>query len=735
MSTIGDLELNIVVKVVEQQPGTKQMTATLKDAKNVVGGFSQSMQTLSSKTASAGFVLMAFREAASVLSSTIGGVSRAIQDASNAHQQMLSSQMQLDAASKLTGQSLSFLQSTAAGAKEEFQLSTPSANKFTVEISKLTQKAGEIDKTSDAIRSLINLGAAQGMSTEETLTAVKQAVLGIDEGTDKLFAKNPSVLYQEYASKMGLAVGKMTDQQKAQALLSSLVEAGGKVQGKYSEYLNTTAGKQEQLNIKITEAKAKLGEQLQPVMLRLIDTVGNLLNAFNKLSPAWQTVIAGGGTLALTVVRLLPLMSQLKNVVGELGPAAEVGFGNLKNAGVKNIGILMGKIGLLIALIYTLKNLLDSINEEAAVIQNRTHQVIDEAGTKEIDVPKGDNLGGSDASLQGYFKDRSVTEEAQKQKEAWKEVLVDPQKKAQELAKKEAEKFQTEIGNILDKTGGSGDGPGGKSGPVLTYLQQLNAEMNGLINKAASQSVGENFAEGLYQRIKELRAEIESVNAVNSGFIDYINTRSVAATVEDTTRRTTIAETATDDLLSFQVEIEQRRKDKEDAAKSQQRSEAALQQSLSFASQISSVLGIGADTFVGTLLSGLQEGLSLANSFASLLNLILGAGSGGIFSLLGFAGGGHVPGSGSGDTVPAMLTPGEYVIRKSVVSKLGTGFFEWLNGGGLLSSIAGKYAAGGLVQQHNAAAPQVYLINSKIKGNDLELSLKRTNRINNRRLT
>lgn len=184
------------------------------------------------------------------------------------------------------------------------------------------------------------------------------------------------------------------------------------------------------------------------------------------------------------------------------------------------------------------------------------------------------------------------------------------------------------------------------------------------------------------------------------------------------------------------ISLTNRKYDQKDPEESANKTEQIFSQSLSLASQISSVLGIGAETFAGQLLSGLQQGLSLANSFASLLSAILNiSGGGGLFSLLGFAGGGSVPGSGSGDTVPAMLTPGEYVIRKSVVSKLGTGFFEWLNGGGLLSSIAGKYATGGLVQPQNAAAPQVYLINSKIKGNDLELSLKRTNRINNRRLT
>jgi hypothetical protein len=49
-----------------------------------------------------------------------------------------------------------------------------------------------------------------------------------------------------------------------------------------------------------------------------------------------------------------------------------------------------------------------------------------------------------------------------------------------------------------------------------------------------------------------------------------------------------------------------------------------------------------------------------------------------------------VPGTGNRDTVPAMLTPGEFVIRKSSVSKLGAGTLAAMNQNG--------YAAGGKVR-------------------------------------
>ena len=62
---------------------------------------------------------------------------------------------------------------------------------------------------------------------------------------------------------------------------------------------------------------------------------------------------------------------------------------------------------------------------------------------------------------------------------------------------------------------------------------------------------------------------------------------------------------------------------------------------------------------------------------------------GGIGSLTGkkFASGGFVPGSGNGDTVPAMLTPGEFVIRKSAAQALGAEALHGIN----------RYAGGGRV--------------------------------------
>jgi len=64
--------------------------------------------------------------------------------------------------------------------------------------------------------------------------------------------------------------------------------------------------------------------------------------------------------------------------------------------------------------------------------------------------------------------------------------------------------------------------------------------------------------------------------------------------------------------------------------------------------------------------------------------------AGGGKGVMGFNRGGVVPGSGNGDTVPAMLTPGEFVIKKSSVQKLGASNLQRMNNN--------KYAKGGKIE-------------------------------------
>ena len=134
-------------------------------------------------------------------------------------------------------------------------------------------------------------------------------------------------------------------------------------------------------------------------------------------------------------------------------------------------------------------------------------------------------------------------------------------------------------------------------------------------------------------------------------------------------------------------------------------------------------------TSFGDMFKGLKDGIGkLFNSggsgggggfFSNIISSVTGMFTGGGFNfgglfgfqrggIVGFANGGPV---GSTDTVPAMLSPGEFVVRRSAVDKYGTDFLSSLNrgllpmqgfqNGGSVSPVASETGTGAGVGQVN----------------------------------
>jgi hypothetical protein len=64
--------------------------------------------------------------------------------------------------------------------------------------------------------------------------------------------------------------------------------------------------------------------------------------------------------------------------------------------------------------------------------------------------------------------------------------------------------------------------------------------------------------------------------------------------------------------------------------------------------------------------------------------------------------GGNIPGYGGGDIVPAVLEPGEWVIRKEAVRQVGQSFMRRLNAG-----LVSPFASGGFVSTKNVSTTQI----------------------------
>lgn len=111
----------------------------------------------------------------------------------------------------------------------------------------------------------------------------------------------------------------------------------------------------------------------------------------------------------------------------------------------------------------------------------------------------------------------------------------------------------------------------------------------------------------------------------------------------------------------------------------------------------------GIQAFIKTTLTLADALIKVGDAARPLLGLLAFTGAGfaakGAGSLTGsiiknlrgkqFASGGSVPGHGNGDTVPAMLTPGEFVIKKSAVNAFGKENLQHIN----------RYGNGGIIQR------------------------------------
>lgn len=172
----------------------------------------------------------------------------------------------LSATSRILDVPIEKLQELSRIARDEFKTTAADAGEFASVFATFALGAGDIGLAAGALRSFLDLGAARGLAASQTLLAVSQALRGIDEGTDKLFAgKNPTVLWKEYADSLDRTVGSLSEAEKKLAILTAGLREGAKVQGEAQKVVESSLGAWTQFKVQITDVTTDLGRILQPV--------------------------------------------------------------------------------------------------------------------------------------------------------------------------------------------------------------------------------------------------------------------------------------------------------------------------------------------------------------------------------------------------------------------------------------------------------------------------------------
>lgn len=230
-------------------------------------------------------------------------------------QEAIRSYMRIGAEAKLLGVQKEVLAGIARTAREEFQVEAVQANNLAVAVGKLAVKSGETARSQELLAKSLDLGAAKGYTAAQTAAALEQALLGIDEGTDKLLGKNPSTIYDEFAASIGTTAGKLTDMQKTQAIANAVMDAGTRVAGSYAAALAEDSGQLEVQRTRTEALKTALGTALLPMVADaarafndiLGPAIGYVIEWLNRMQSPLDQTISRLRELGATAAEVLPL--------------------------------------------------------------------------------------------------------------------------------------------------------------------------------------------------------------------------------------------------------------------------------------------------------------------------------------------------------------------------------------------------------------------------------------------
>lgn len=151
------------------------------------------------------------------------------------------------------------------------------------------------------IKTMINLKNAAAFGRQSTLEygyAVQSATEGLKNFNPVLVdnagvTKNMSVMYEEYARKIGKTVGALTEQEKILAEVNGITEETKYQTGDAAKYAETYSGQQAQLNAELLNMKKEAGESLIPILTELTKMLNSAATSTKNMIESNKTGTTG----------------------------------------------------------------------------------------------------------------------------------------------------------------------------------------------------------------------------------------------------------------------------------------------------------------------------------------------------------------------------------------------------------------------------------------------------------
>ena len=175
-----------------------------------------------------------------------------------------------------------------------------------------------------------DLGSFHNTSTEDAINAITAAMTGEREQLKKYGIVINEATVKQKAMEMGLSDGTeaLDAQSKALATQALIFDLAGPAVGDFARTSDGLANKTKIVTGNIKDAAANLGANLLPIVLKVVDAVGKLVNMFlNMPEPVQKIVLAIGGLLAVAgpilmiVAKMITVFTTLKPVLMAIGAA------------------------------------------------------------------------------------------------------------------------------------------------------------------------------------------------------------------------------------------------------------------------------------------------------------------------------------------------------------------------------------------------------------------------------
>lgn len=253
---------------------------------------------------------------------------------------------------------------------------------------------GEAANMSQSIVKLgIDLASFNNIADEDAIKSLQQGLSGSHETLKKFGVLiNETTLKQELFNTLGLEGAKnATEAQKVQARYNIILRQTADAQGDAIKTAGSAENQQKRLNAQMKEATVQLGTQLLPIYTKLVTILGDVLKAFNNLSPQMQKIIGGGIAIAAALGPVLIVLGSLVQVSGALIPVIG-GLGAALGISAVAAGAFAAAFVAALAAVYAIQ---EGIKSLEPVVKELAQSELDSAAAKQKLLDLGNAVGAS----------------------------------------------------------------------------------------------------------------------------------------------------------------------------------------------------------------------------------------------------------------------------------------------------------------------------------------------------